>query len=69
MSAFTPCILIPTYNNPATIRDVVQRVRQDLPQIPVIVVDDHSAPEGQKAVEDLTAEGAIQSLRLPVNKG
>lgn len=69
MSAFTPCILIPTYNNPATIRGVVQRLRRDLPQLPIIVVDDHSAPEGQKVVEELTAEGAIQSLRLPSNRG
>ncbi len=69
MSAFTPCILIPTYNNPKTIRGVVERIRRGHPQMPIIVVDDHSAPEGQKAVEELTAEGAVQSLRLPVNKG
>lgn len=67
MTDFRPCILIPTYNNPATLRDVVRHVRKTCPD--VLVIDDHSAPEGQTAVEALAAEGLIQSQRLPENRG
>ena len=47
MSAFNPCVLIPTYNNPATLRGVVERARQDCPDI--VVIDDHSADAGRLA--------------------
>lgn len=67
MSDFRPCILIPTYNNPATLRAVVERARQDCPD--VVVVDDHSAAAGQRAVEALTEEGIVHSRRLPENRG
>ena len=67
MSAFNPCVLIPTYNNPATLRGVVERARQDCPDI--VVIDDHSADAGRLAVESLTAEGLIHSRRLPANLG
>ncbi len=67
MSDFRPCILIPTYNNPATLRGVVLRAREDCPDI--VVIDDHSADAGRLAVESLTAEGLIQSRRLPANLG
>lgn len=69
MSTFRPCILIPTYNNPATVRGVVERVRRDNPGIDVIVIDDHSAPEGQKAVEQLAADGLAHTRRHDVNQG
>lgn len=51
MSAFRPCILVPTYDNPRTVRDVVTRVREHLAH--VVVVDDGSATEGRAAVEAL----------------
>ncbi|MDR0966340.1 MAG: glycosyltransferase family 2 protein [Myxococcales bacterium] len=66
---FHPCILIPTYDNPATLRGVVERVRRDSPGVPILVVDDHSGPEGQRAVEVLASEGLIQSRRLSENRG
>ncbi|MBK8591733.1 MAG: glycosyltransferase family 2 protein, partial [Sandaracinaceae bacterium] len=37
-SAFRPCVVIPSYNNPVTIRRVVLAVRAYVPD--VIVVDD-----------------------------
>jgi polyprenyl-phospho-N-acetylgalactosaminyl synthase len=52
---FRPCILIPTYDNPRTIRDVVRRCREHLAD--VIVVDDGSAAPGRSAVEALGREG------------
>lgn len=51
---FRPCAVIPTYDNPDTIREVVERVR---PLLPVIVVDDGSAAEGRAVVEAIGREG------------
>jgi polyprenyl-phospho-N-acetylgalactosaminyl synthase len=51
---FRPCAVIPTYNNPDTIRWVVEQVAAELP---VIVVDDGSAGPGRAAVEAIGAEG------------
>jgi polyprenyl-phospho-N-acetylgalactosaminyl synthase len=55
MSAFRPCILVPTYNNPATIRAVVERARRHLAE--VIVVDDGSDEAGRNVCARLGAEG------------
>ncbi len=48
------CAIIPTYDNPCTIRAVVEQVRVHLP---VVVVDDGSGPEARQAVEALGREG------------
>ena len=52
---FRPCALIPTYDNPTTVRAVVERVRGFLPD--VVVVDDGSAAEGAAAVAAVGAAG------------
>jgi len=52
---FHPCILIPTYDNPATIRAVVEHARRYLPH--VIVVDDGSGPEARAVCAALAEEG------------
>jgi polyprenyl-phospho-N-acetylgalactosaminyl synthase len=57
---FRVCALIPTYNNPLTLRGVVESVRPHV-EI-VVVVDDGSARAGRMAVEDLARE----SLACPV---
>lgn len=67
MSTFRPCILIPTYDNPRTIRDVVLAVRALLPD--VVVVDDASGDENRSAVEALGKEGLALVTRRPVNGG
>lgn len=67
MSEFRPCILIPTYNNPATIRSVVERVRAHLPE--VVVVDDCSGDEGRQAVEALARDGLAHTHRREQNGG
>ncbi len=51
---FRPCAVIPTYDNPDTVRGVVERVRE---HVPVIVVDDGSAAPGRAAVDALAADG------------
>ena len=68
MSAeFRPCVLIPTYDNPATIRSVVLRARELLED--VVVVDDGSGPEGRAACEALAAEGLAHVVHRERNGG
>jgi glycosyltransferase involved in cell wall biosynthesis len=65
--AFRPCVLVPTYNNPATLRDVVLRVREHLAD--VVVVDDGSGPEARAVCEALAAEGLARVHHRPRNGG
>lgn len=62
---FNPCILIPTYNNPATIGDVTKRAHLLLAN--VVIVDDGSAKEGHDAIEALA--GIAHILHRPENGG
>lgn len=48
---FRACVLIPTYNNPATIGAVVTAARRYIDDI--LVIDDGSDPEGREAVAAL----------------
>ena len=61
------CAVIPTYNNPATIRSVVSRVRQHISD--VIVVNDGSASEGREACAALAAEGLADVVHREQNGG
>jgi len=67
MTEFRICGLVPTYDNPLTIRSVVERVRAHLAD--VIVVDDGSADPGRIAVEALGREGLARVLRRSRNGG
>lgn len=49
--SFRPCILIPTYNNPQTIRAVVEAVRAYVPD--VVVVDDGGDTTARRVLEQL----------------
>jgi polyprenyl-phospho-N-acetylgalactosaminyl synthase len=61
------CALLPSYDNPATVRATVLAVRAHLPD--VLLVDDGSGPEGQAACAAIAAEGLAQLERRPVNGG
>src|SRR5688572_5662189 len=61
------CAVIPTYDNPATIRSVVERVLEHIPD--VIVVDDGSGPEGRTACEAIAAEGLADVVHRAQNGG
>jgi polyprenyl-phospho-N-acetylgalactosaminyl synthase len=61
------CAVLPTLDNPRTIRAMVEAVRTHLPH--VVVVDDGSGPEGRAAVEALGREGLAEVHRLPENRG
>jgi len=67
MSAFRPCVLVPTYDNPATIRDVVDGARRYVPD--VLVVDDGSGPGGRAAVREVERAGLARMLYRLHNGG
>lgn len=54
-SVFRPCILIPTYDNPHTIRAVVEQAKTVVSDI--LVIDDGSGPETRALVARLAEEG------------
>lgn len=61
------CIVIPTYDNPRTIRKVVEAAR--VFSLPVIVVDDGSAAAGRQACEELATLDLAHVIHHPVNLG
>lgn len=67
MSGFRACVIIPTYDNPHTIADVVQSAREHVPD--VIVVDDGSAAPAQRVLAELAARGEAQVIRREHNGG
>jgi len=67
MSGFRPCIVVPTYDNPATIAAVVERARQHLPH--VVVVDDGSGPEARARIDALGQAGLAHVERRAQNGG
>lgn len=67
MTQFRACALIPSYNNPITIREVVERVRRHLST--VIVVDDGSDAPARRELDALHKEGVITLCRREHNGG
>lgn len=66
-SAHRICVLVPTYQNPITVRAVVEEARRYLPD--VLVVDDGSGPEGRRACEQLAADRLAIVHHRPRNGG
>ena len=64
---FLPCILVPTFDNPETIRRVVTDARRHLTD--VIVVDDGSAEAGAAAARALAEEKLAHLHRRDANGG
>lgn len=64
---FRPCAVIPTYDNPLTVRAVVEGVRRHLAD--VIVVDDGSAEAARRVVEAIGSEGLARVERRERNGG
>jgi glycosyltransferase involved in cell wall biosynthesis len=67
LSAFRPCALIPTYDNAATVRAVVERVRLHLEH--VVLVDDGSGASGRRAVDGIARDGLAHVERRERNGG
>lgn len=66
MSRTRYCAVVPTFDNPATIFDVVQATARVLD---VVVVDDGSGCAGRAAVAELGAQGLAHVVHRPVNGG
>jgi polyprenyl-phospho-N-acetylgalactosaminyl synthase len=64
---FRPCALIPTYDNPRTLRAVVERVRAQVAD--VVVVDDGSAEPGRREAARLAEDGLARVTRRARNGG
>lgn len=60
MSSFLPCILIPHYNHARALLEVLARLVHL--QLPVLVIDDGSAPEQQSVLRKSVEENALVSL-------
>lgn len=67
MSELRICAVVPTYDNPATVGAVVDRIRAVLPA--VLVVDDGSGAEGQAACDALARAHRAAVVRHPINRG
>lgn len=67
MTEFSPCALVPTYNNPITIERVVGRLREL--GLPVIVVNDGSAEAGTAACERAAQQEGVILYNRPENGG
>jgi len=61
------CAIIPTYNNPQTIEEVVARVREYIAD--VVVVDDGSKPEARDVVKALGDSGKCNVVFREENGG
>jgi glycosyltransferase involved in cell wall biosynthesis len=61
------CAIIPTYNNPRTIEEVVARVREYI--VDVVVVDDGSAEPARQIVQELADAGRCHVVVRPENGG
>jgi glycosyltransferase involved in cell wall biosynthesis len=58
---------VPTYDNPETVRGVVERIRVHLPD--VFVIDDGSAAPGREVCQAIERDGLARVLRLDENGG
>ena len=61
------CAIIPTYNNPQTIEEVVARVRVHIPD--VVVVDDGSTEPNRQVLQRLADANQCQAVFRPENGG
>jgi dolichol-phosphate mannosyltransferase len=70
VSGFTTVVVIPTYNERANIRRIVERVLESVPHARVLVVDDGS-PDGTGAIADSLAvtDGRVFVLHRPAKQG
>ncbi len=61
------CAVVPTFDNPRTVRAAVEAVRAHLPD--VILVDDGSGPPGRAACEAIAGDGLASLVRRDRNGG
>lgn len=64
---FRPCALVPTYDNPLTVRSVVEGIRSH--GLDVVLIDDCSGPGGRAKCEQIAADGLATVHHLDRNRG
>jgi len=64
---FLPCVVIQTYDNAATLEDVVVAVREKIPH--VIVIDDGSGVRGRAAAAELGRRNLAHVVHRDLNGG
>jgi GT2 family glycosyltransferase len=68
MTSVSASVIIPHHNRSAFVREALESVRaQTVKPIEIILVDDHSAPEHLKAIQELAGMATI--LSVPQNLG
>src|SRR5690606_28457794 len=67
MTATAICAVVPTYDNPLTIKSVVRRLLAC--DVPVLVIDDGSSDTGRAAVAALASLPGVKCLRREKNGG
>lgn len=71
--AATYMVAVPTYNNAASIEDVVRRIRRAAPEVTLLVVDDGSTDgtgeRAKRAIEKESAFASAEVMRHPTNAG
>ena len=67
MSSFRACVLLPTFDNPRTIANVVHLVRQHVSD--VVIVDDGSSEPARHIIAELGAQGLAHVVRRAANGG
>jgi polyprenyl-phospho-N-acetylgalactosaminyl synthase len=65
--AFRPCVLVPTFDNPVTVRQVAKSARAYVDD--VVVVDDGSGEDGRRAVESLEHDSIAHAVFREKNGG
>jgi glycosyltransferase involved in cell wall biosynthesis len=64
---FSPVVVAPTFNNAATLADLVARVRAT--GLPLIVVNDGSTDATRSILDPLAASHGVQIQTHPINRG
>ena len=66
-AAFRPCAVVPTFENAPTVGAVVERIRAH--ELPVVLVDDGSGPDGERACAALDDPPSVFLRRFAKNRG
>ncbi len=62
-------VVIPVYNESATVEELIRRVREVAVAAEIVVVDDGSTDQTAERLERLAASGDLRVLRHPRNRG
>ena len=58
-------VVVPAYNEESAIAETVKEVRSELPELPILVIDDGSSD----ATSELAAQAGAHAVKLPFNTG